>query len=53
MMDVDLFLNNFFLNKIKINFDMLSPSMKNGISREVHCAKVVTLDDRSCGGKYV
>ena len=53
MMDVDLFLNNFFSNKIKINFDMLSPSMKNGISREVHYAEVVTLDDRSCGGKYV
>ena len=31
-MDVDLFLKNFFPNKIEINFDMLSVSMKNGIS---------------------
>ena len=53
MMDLDSFLKNFFLNKIKINFDMLSPSMKNGISREVHCVEVVTLDGQSCGGRYV
>ena len=35
MMDLDSFLKNFFSNKIKINFDMLSPSMKNEISQEV------------------
>lgn len=32
MMNVDLFMKNFFSNKIEINFDMLSASMKNGIS---------------------
>ena len=52
-MDLDLFLKNIFSNKIKINFNMLRPSMKNGISREVHCVEVVTPDDRSCGGRYV
>ena len=53
MMDLYLLLKNFFSDKIKINFDVLSPSMKNGISREVHCVEVVTLDDQSCGGRYV
>ena len=53
MMNVDLFMKNFFSNKIEINFDMLSASMKNGISWEVHCAEVVASDDWSCGGRYV
>ena len=39
-MDVDLFLKNFFSNKIKINFDMLSMSMKNKINLEVYCVEL-------------
>ena len=39
-MDVDLFLKNFFSNKIKINFDMLSMSMKNEINLEVYCVEL-------------
>lgn len=42
MMDVNLFLNNFFPNEIEINLNMFSVSME--------CTKVVTLDDWSCGG---
>lgn len=42
MMDVNLFLNNFFPNEIEINLNMFSVSME--------CTKVVTLDDWSYGG---
>lgn len=44
-----IFGQNFFLNKVMIDFNMLSLTMKNRVRSQQKCRNIITLDARTSG----